>query len=232
MIRPCSTAPTIVAKLSSVRTMSAASLATSVPLIPMAMPMSACFSAGASLTPSPVMATTSPRRLERLDDPQLVLRARRGRRRRPRRRRVRQPSSSRPSSSRACTVRSGWPRASRSRPSWRPISAAVAGWSPVIIDGADARLAGRWRWPPWPPRGAGRSSRPARRRRSRGPGPPRVARRAGRGRPGPGRAGRAAASSSLSADDPLGGPRRQRPDALARRVEPGSASSTAAPAPP
>jgi hypothetical protein len=35
-------------------------LAASVPLIPMAMPMSACFSAGASFTPSPVMATTSP----------------------------------------------------------------------------------------------------------------------------------------------------------------------------
>src|SRR5205814_603239 len=41
--------------------MSAASFATSVPLIPMAMPMSACLSAGASFTPSPVMATTSPR---------------------------------------------------------------------------------------------------------------------------------------------------------------------------
>ena len=29
--------------------------------MPMAMPMSACFSAGASLTPSPVIATISPR---------------------------------------------------------------------------------------------------------------------------------------------------------------------------
>ncbi len=56
--RPSSTAALIVAKLSSVRTMSAASLETSVPLMPMATPMSACFSAGASLTPSPVMATT------------------------------------------------------------------------------------------------------------------------------------------------------------------------------
>ena len=48
------------AKSSSVRTMSAASLATSVPVMPMATPMSACLSAGASLTPSPVMATTWP----------------------------------------------------------------------------------------------------------------------------------------------------------------------------
>ena len=54
-------AMTMVAKLSSLRTMSAASLATSVPLMPMATPMSACLRAGASLTPSPVMATTSPR---------------------------------------------------------------------------------------------------------------------------------------------------------------------------
>ena len=47
------------AKLSSERIIRAAFLATSVPL-PMAMPMSAALMAGASLTPSPVMATTSP----------------------------------------------------------------------------------------------------------------------------------------------------------------------------
>ena len=46
----------MVAKLSSVNVMSAAPLATSVPL-PIAQPMSAAFSAGASLTPSPVIAT-------------------------------------------------------------------------------------------------------------------------------------------------------------------------------
>ncbi len=40
--------------------MSAASLATSVPVRPMATPMSAFLSAGASLTPSPVTATTCP----------------------------------------------------------------------------------------------------------------------------------------------------------------------------
>mmetsp|Transcript_3602 Transcript_3602/g.6126 ORF Transcript_3602/g.6126 Transcript_3602/m.6126 type:complete len:286 (+) Transcript_3602:883-1740(+) len=49
----------MVAKLSSAKTMSEADLATSVPVTPMAIPMCACFSAGASLTPSPVMATIS-----------------------------------------------------------------------------------------------------------------------------------------------------------------------------
>ena len=63
MPRPPSTAATIVAKLSSVRIMSAASFVTSVPVIPIATPMSARFSAGASLTPSPVIATTLPLRL-------------------------------------------------------------------------------------------------------------------------------------------------------------------------
>ena len=73
MRRPSSTAATIVAKLSSARTMSAASLLTSVPVIPIATPMSANLSAGASLTPSPVIATTAPRVFARLDDPELLL---------------------------------------------------------------------------------------------------------------------------------------------------------------
>jgi hypothetical protein len=59
--RPSSTAATMVAKLSSASTMSAACFDTSVPVMPMAMPMSAFFRAGASLTPSPVIATTAPR---------------------------------------------------------------------------------------------------------------------------------------------------------------------------
>ena len=62
MARPSSTAATIDAKLSSASTMSAASFDTSVPVMPMATPMSAFFSAGASLTPSPVMATIAPAR--------------------------------------------------------------------------------------------------------------------------------------------------------------------------
>ena len=58
--RPFSTAFTIVAKLSSVSTIAAASFATSVPVTPIATPISACFKAGASLTPSPVIATIFP----------------------------------------------------------------------------------------------------------------------------------------------------------------------------
>ena len=54
----------MVAKLSSVSVMSAAPLATSVPVMPMAQPMSAALSAGASLTPSPVMATIWPLRCQ------------------------------------------------------------------------------------------------------------------------------------------------------------------------
>mmetsp|Transcript_10395 Transcript_10395/g.33012 ORF Transcript_10395/g.33012 Transcript_10395/m.33012 type:complete len:237 (-) Transcript_10395:1933-2643(-) len=58
--RPHLTACTMEENLSSRMTMSDASLATSVPVMPMATPMSASLSAGASFTPSPVMATTSP----------------------------------------------------------------------------------------------------------------------------------------------------------------------------
>mmetsp|Transcript_98690 Transcript_98690/g.276376 ORF Transcript_98690/g.276376 Transcript_98690/m.276376 type:complete len:240 (-) Transcript_98690:83-802(-) len=57
---PCSIPTTADLKLSSSRMMSAASFATSVPRMPMTMPTSACFNAGASLTPSPVIATMSP----------------------------------------------------------------------------------------------------------------------------------------------------------------------------
>ena len=60
IILPSSTALTIVAKLSSVIIMSDAPFATSVPFLPIAQPISAAFSAGASFTPSPVMATTFP----------------------------------------------------------------------------------------------------------------------------------------------------------------------------
>lgn len=45
-------------KLSSISIIPAASLATSVPEIPIAKPISAFFKAGASLVPSPVTATT------------------------------------------------------------------------------------------------------------------------------------------------------------------------------
>ena len=61
MPRPSSTAATIDAKLSSVSTMSEAALVTSVPVMPIATPMSAACTAGASFTPSPVIATIWPR---------------------------------------------------------------------------------------------------------------------------------------------------------------------------
>ena len=60
MFLPCLTASTIVTKLSSVSIMSAAFFATSVPFCPIAIPISAFFKAGASFTPSPVIATTAP----------------------------------------------------------------------------------------------------------------------------------------------------------------------------
>ena len=58
--RPSRMAVTIEPKASSSSTSEAASRATSVPRAPIATPMWAAFSAGASLTPSPVIATTSP----------------------------------------------------------------------------------------------------------------------------------------------------------------------------
>lgn len=60
MFLPHSTALTIEVKLSFRRMISAAYLATQVPVIPMANPTSAFFNAGASFVPSPVTATTSP----------------------------------------------------------------------------------------------------------------------------------------------------------------------------
>ncbi len=57
---------TIEAKLSSNSTIAEASLATSVPAIPMENPTSAVLSAGASFVPSPVTATVSPKSFNRL----------------------------------------------------------------------------------------------------------------------------------------------------------------------
>lgn len=56
----------IEAKLSSIKMISAAYLATSVPVIPIENPTSAFLRAGASLVPSPVTATTSPTSLRAL----------------------------------------------------------------------------------------------------------------------------------------------------------------------
>lgn len=58
--RPSATARTTVVKSSSSRTIEAASRALRVPRLPIAIPTSAACSAGTSLTPSPVTATSSP----------------------------------------------------------------------------------------------------------------------------------------------------------------------------
>lgn len=58
MFLPYFTAVMMELKLSSSRMIPAASLATCVPAIPIANPISAFFKAGASLVPSPVIATT------------------------------------------------------------------------------------------------------------------------------------------------------------------------------
>ena len=57
---PSSIADSMVEKLSSSNIISAASLQTSVPAIPIEIPTSALLIATPSLTPSPVMATTCP----------------------------------------------------------------------------------------------------------------------------------------------------------------------------
>ena len=60
MPRPSRTAETMVEKLSSARIIFADSFVTSVPVMPIATPISADLTAGASLTPSPVIATILP----------------------------------------------------------------------------------------------------------------------------------------------------------------------------
>ena len=60
ILLPSRTAYIMVAKLSSVSTISDADFATSVPVIPILHPISAAESADASFTPSPVIATISP----------------------------------------------------------------------------------------------------------------------------------------------------------------------------
>ena len=128
MPRPSSMALTMLAKLSSVSTMSAASLETSVPVMPMAMPMLAVLSAGASLMPSPVMATMCPLRCSAPTMRSLCSGSTRANTR---------TSSTIASSSASLMLRSSAPVTSRApgskMSSSRAIASAVAGWSPVII---------------------------------------------------------------------------------------------------
>ena len=126
-LRPSSTARTIVVKSSSVSTTSAASLVTSVPE-PIATPTSALLRAGASLTPSPVMATTSPAACSALTMRCLCPGETRAYTEQVFARRVSVPSSM-PSRSSPVTT-SPRPLA---MPSRRAIAYAVSGLSPVIM---------------------------------------------------------------------------------------------------
>jgi len=122
-------AASIDAKLSSKSTMSAAALETSVPVMPMAIPISACLRAGASLMPSPVIATTCPSdcrastrrifcsgatRAKTLTDCTFSISS---------------LSVSFASSAPVMTPSQPWPQS----PICLPMAAAVRAWSPVII---------------------------------------------------------------------------------------------------
>ena len=117
----------MVAKLSSPSTMSAASLAAAVPAWPIATPMSACRSAGASLTPSPVIAVTAPPACSARTSRSLCSGATRANTA------VAGTRSRRSSSELAAISGPVIGGACPTMPSSRPIAAAVAAWSPVII---------------------------------------------------------------------------------------------------
>ena len=105
--------------------MSPASLVTSVPVMPIATPISACLSEAASLTPSPVMATTSPLDCRALTTRTLCSGETR----------AQTPISSMCSASSASLYWSNSaPVTTRPRmPSSAAIAPAVEAWSPVII---------------------------------------------------------------------------------------------------
>ena len=120
----------MVAKLSSVTTILAALLATSVPVMPIATPTSARASAGASLTPSPVIATTSPRACSASTMRSFCAGCTRAKTAM-RGSASRRSASPMRSSSRPSTARSP----SRAMPSLRAIARPVSLWSPVTITG-------------------------------------------------------------------------------------------------
>ena len=125
----------MVAKLSSASTMSAASLAASVPFWPMATPTSARLSAGASLTPSPVIATTCPSSCSACTRRSLcsgLARANTSTSMATRR------SAASSISASSAPVRAGLPTPMAS---CAPMARAVSTWSPVIIF---TRMPARW----------------------------------------------------------------------------------------
>ena len=115
----------MVAKLSSVRIITAAPLETSVPVMPMATPMSAFLRAGASLTPSPVMATMFCWRCSRSTRRILSSGATRAT--------TPISGSSFISSSSLMAANCAPVSALPSMPSSWPMAAAVTAWSPVIM---------------------------------------------------------------------------------------------------
>ena len=125
--RPLRMASVMLVKLSSSSTMSAASRATSVPRSPIAMPTSAAFSAGASLTPSPVMPTRSPAACSAWTRSSFCSGAMRAQMRVVAAR-VRSSCSLRPFISAPVST-----APTCSRPTCSAMALAVAGWSPVIM---------------------------------------------------------------------------------------------------
>ena len=115
----------MVAKLSSARIILAAPLATSVPVMPIAMPMSAAAMAGASFTPSPVIATTLPLRFSTSTSLTLCSGATRAI--------TPIPSTDASASASLIAANSAPVTARPSMPSSSAIAAAVTAWSPVII---------------------------------------------------------------------------------------------------
>ena len=135
--RPSRTAATMVEKLSSARIILALCLVTSVPVMPMATPMSADLTAGASFTPSPVMATMLPWRCKDSTILSLCSGATRA---------YTDTSDVALSSAASSGSWSSWSpvRALPSlamMPRSEAMRAAVSGWSPVIIT---VRMPARW----------------------------------------------------------------------------------------
>eukprot|EP01139_Manchomonas_bermudensis_P000618 Amastigsp_a683_8.p3 type:complete len:275 gc:universal Amastigsp_a683_8:2603-1779(-) len=130
--RPCSTAATIELKSSLRRTTSAALIVRSVPAIPIAMPTLACLMAGASLTPSPVMAAMCPRALNAITRASLFAGDTRAKHDGSLGSATRSSCESWSSSTPVMTAA---PAVSLESiiPSWLAMALAVAGWSPVIM---------------------------------------------------------------------------------------------------
>ena len=124
--RPVRIVATMSPKSSSSSTTAAASRATSVPRWPMAMPICAAFSAGASFTPSPVIATTSPAAFSASTMRSFCSG-------RTRAKTAISCTRTRNAASSSAAISAPVATGASSRPALRAMAAAVAGWSPVIM---------------------------------------------------------------------------------------------------